>query len=104
MSNGKMILHNLISQEEDGGYSAICLDLDVATQGETREEAEANLKEAVDLYLESVSENGAEDEFIPRPAPLELWEEYFRARARQLKDKIKSDLASSFEFSNVFTP
>ena len=38
--------------ELEGGYSALCPELGVASQGETVEEAEANLREAVELYLE----------------------------------------------------
>jgi len=34
-------------------YVSQCLELDVASQGETEEEALANLKEAVELHLES---------------------------------------------------
>lgn len=44
--------------EPEGGYSAFCPELGVASQGETIEEAEANLKEAVELYLESAKELG----------------------------------------------
>lgn len=33
-------------------YVAHCLDLDVASQGSTEEEALANLREAIELYLE----------------------------------------------------
>jgi predicted RNase H-like HicB family nuclease len=44
--------------EPGGGYSAFCPELGVASQGETIEEAEANLKEAVELYLESAKELG----------------------------------------------
>jgi len=44
--------------EPGGGYSALCPELGVASQGETIEEAEANLKEAVELYLESAKELG----------------------------------------------
>lgn len=36
---------------EGKSYSAWCPDLDVASQGETVEEALANLKEAVELHL-----------------------------------------------------
>lgn len=40
---------------EKGGdlYVALCPELDVASQGATVEEAIANLKEAVELFLES---------------------------------------------------
>ncbi len=42
----------VITREEDW-YVARCLELDVTTQGKTIEEAQANLKEAVELYIES---------------------------------------------------
>ena len=38
---------------ENGGFVALCPELDVASQGETVEEASANLREAVELFLES---------------------------------------------------
>ena len=34
-------------------YVALCPELDVASQGETVEQARANLREAVELFLES---------------------------------------------------
>ena len=40
-------------QREGDGYVAICPELDVASQGGTVEEARANLKEAVELFLET---------------------------------------------------
>jgi predicted RNase H-like HicB family nuclease len=40
-----------ILEKEETGYSALCPELDVASQGETVEEAVANLKEAVELML-----------------------------------------------------
>ena len=35
-----------------------CPDLDVSTQGDTRREAEENLREAVSLFLETCQETG----------------------------------------------
>jgi predicted RNase H-like HicB family nuclease len=40
---------------ENGGYVALCPELDVASQGHSVEEASANLREAVELFLESAS-------------------------------------------------
>jgi predicted RNase H-like HicB family nuclease len=37
---------------EEGGFVVKCLELPVATQGETREEALINIKEAIEGYLE----------------------------------------------------
>lgn len=47
----------VISKEENW-YVAHCVELGVVSQGKTIEEAQDNLKEAVELYLESF---GAED-------------------------------------------
>ena len=38
--------------EEEGWYVAQCLELDVASQGESEEEALANLREALHLHFE----------------------------------------------------
>ena len=37
---------------DDDAFVAQCLEVDVASQGETFEEAMANLKEALELYFE----------------------------------------------------
>lgn len=37
---------------EEGGYVVKCLELPVTTQGETKEEALKNIREAVEGYLE----------------------------------------------------
>jgi predicted RNase H-like HicB family nuclease len=41
---------------EEGGFVIKCIELPVATQGETRQEALANLKEAIEGYLEVKAE------------------------------------------------
>ena len=41
--------------KESDGYVALCSELDVASQGDTVEEARANLKEAVELFFETAS-------------------------------------------------
>jgi predicted RNase H-like HicB family nuclease len=82
-----MTLHCLI--EKDGNlYSSLCLELDVASQGTTVDEAKQNLQEAVELYLESVYEAGDEREFIPRPAPPEEWLKFFKAEVAKLKSEM----------------
>ena len=42
-----------IIQREGDGFVALCPELDVASQGDTIPEATANLKEAVELFLET---------------------------------------------------
>ena len=41
-----------IIEKEDDGYVALCPDLDIASQGETEDEALSNVKEALELYFE----------------------------------------------------
>ena len=42
--------------QEDDWYVARCLELDVASQGESVGEALENLREAVELYLDEMSQ------------------------------------------------
>lgn len=44
--------YTAIVEREGSGYVALCPELDVASQGDTVEFATANLKEAVELFLE----------------------------------------------------
>ena len=50
------VLTALVQREEDGWVS-LCPELDVASQGETIEQAKQNLREAVELFLESASKS-----------------------------------------------
>ncbi|MEE9200003.1 MAG: type II toxin-antitoxin system HicB family antitoxin [Candidatus Brocadiales bacterium] len=49
---------NAVITKEEKWYVSHCVELGVVSQGETIDEAKANLKEAVELYLESF---GTED-------------------------------------------
>lgn len=42
----------IIFREKDG-YGSLCAELDVASQGESVEEASANLRQAVELFIDS---------------------------------------------------
>ncbi len=46
------MLISVVINREEKNYVALAPDVDVASQGETIEEALANLKEALELYLE----------------------------------------------------
>lgn len=48
-------LHCVAEGGQDG-WEAICLDLDIAVQGDTFEDAYHSLNEAIDLYVESVAD------------------------------------------------
>ncbi|GEM_PF-883522 len=64
--NKKLVLNVSVKEELEGGYSAVCTDLDVASQGETIDEAIENVKEAIELYIESAKELGIMDDVLDK--------------------------------------
>jgi predicted RNase H-like HicB family nuclease len=60
------------AEGQDGDWEAICLDLDIAVQGRTFEEVFGSLREAIKLYLDSVSSLPADERrsLLQRPAPI----------------------------------
>ena len=45
-----------IIEREGDGYVSLCPELDIASQGETVEKARVNLKEAIELFFETASQ------------------------------------------------
>ena len=52
----KRIELSAVIEKEDNMYISLCPELDIASQGETSEEAKANLVEAIELFYETASE------------------------------------------------
>ncbi len=46
---------------EGNGFVALCPEIDVASQGDSVEEAKANLREAVELFFECASDEEVKD-------------------------------------------
>jgi len=44
-----------IIEREGDGYVSLCPELDIASQGESVEEARSNLREALELFFETAS-------------------------------------------------
>ena len=57
----------IYEQAGDGGWGARAEDLPVYAAGDTREDAEAEIRSAIALYLEVLAEEGQE---IPEPRSL----------------------------------
>jgi predicted RNase H-like HicB family nuclease len=60
-----------IIEREGDGYVALCPEVDVASQGDTIEEARTNLKEALELFFETADPSEIktrlhEDVFVTR--------------------------------------
>jgi len=50
-----------IIEREGDGYVALCPELDIASQGDTVEEARRNLEEALELFFECASKEEIEE-------------------------------------------
>ncbi len=49
-----------IIEREENGYLSLCPELHIASQGDTIEEARDNLREALELFFETASEQEIE--------------------------------------------
>ncbi len=47
----------VVIEHEADGYVSLCPELDIASQGDTVEEAKENLREAVELFFETASKS-----------------------------------------------
>lgn len=52
----------IIEREQDG-YVALCPEFDIASQGDTIEEARENLREALELFFETASPEEVRERF-----------------------------------------
>jgi predicted RNase H-like HicB family nuclease len=50
----------MVIDKEDGVYVAICREVDIASQGESVDEAKSNLMEAIELFFDHTSKNEIE--------------------------------------------
>ena len=72
----KIVLEPLEPDVEDGGYVVHCPALaGCYSQGETKEEATENIREAIEAYLESLEQDGV-------PIPLAVESEIASVRVR----------------------
>ena len=52
-----------VIEREGNGYTALCPELDIASQGDSVEEARKNLVEAIELFFETASEAEIQERF-----------------------------------------
>ncbi len=56
----------IVRKESWGGYSSLCPELDVASRGDTVEEATQNLKEAVQGHVQTAIRENMLDEILEK--------------------------------------
>ena len=53
----------VIIEKEGDGFVALCPEVDIASQGNSVDEARANLREALELFFETASETEVQERF-----------------------------------------
>lgn len=89
MSESNTFIFTGLIIKETKQFSALCVELDVASEGETVKVAKSNLIEAVNLYLETAIENN-----LPVIRPVPQNENPLNIRQENIVEsfKIKADL------------
>lgn len=74
------------AEGEDGEWEAICLDLDIAVQGNSFEDVFGSLRQAVALYLRTVGDLPDEQQapLLKRPVPFSVRLKFLAYAARGL--------------------
>ncbi|ROO32801.1 type II toxin-antitoxin system HicB family antitoxin [Salinisphaera japonica] len=87
------------AEGQSGDWQAICLDLDIAVQGETFDQVNSELREAITLFLEEVKECSQADQkrLLRRRAPLRMRLKYAWLLLKNNSDD--NDKSERHEFS-----
>ena len=74
MKTNNLTVRNIVYQESDGTFTAVCLDLDIVEEGfATLQEAILSLNDAVLSHMQVAQNHNFPQELVNRPAPSEYW-------------------------------
>lgn len=85
---------NCVIEKEGNSYSALCLELDVVSCGETPEIASSNIKDAVIAYLDFAVSTGHFEEYVPRSIPKHLLKQYqkrLREKSSEHRERLRPE-------------
>jgi len=80
-------------------YKAVCLDFNIIEEGDTREEVEESIKEAIIGYVENVCKNKLDDKLLNRHADEKYWKMYESYVKKISKPKIEDNLNETSIFT-----
>ena len=98
------IAANILLKEEDGMFVAHCLELDIVAVGNSAEDAR---RECVALICAQIEYSFAHDnlDHLYRPAPAEVWAEFFACKAQEEKRyKIEKRLTEDTPAKAILPP
>ena len=95
MTKPRFVFHAYIEEDpEAGAYSSVCLENNVASMGDTPQEALLNLREAVHLYMKTRIKRGQFDMLV-RPARKGVWKKYFEQQRTRISKSLEFELIAS---------
>src|SRR5437667_243163 len=68
-------------------YLAMCLELDIVAQGDSRDDSLKELAEVLQTHIEFAEENNTE---LYRPAPKDYWDKLHEIQANEIKQRLAS--------------
>ncbi len=73
----RRVLH-CYAEGRENQWEALCLEFDIAVQGDSFEEVHSKMEQAIGYYLDDVAELPQEEQraFLRRSAPFSLWAKY----------------------------
>lgn len=91
--------YTVIIRKTNLSYIAICLELNISSTGDTIEEVEHNLKNAMDIYLEDLSEN---PKTIVEPISIKDFTEFLKdTESEDEQQKYNMKFFKTFEINNL---
>jgi predicted RNase H-like HicB family nuclease len=76
--------------KQDGAqYSSLCVEFDVASCGDTEDEAMAGLKDAIETYVEYMRDEGLSDK-IYRPVPMDELRDFLFTEPNTKEQRLKA--------------
>lgn len=92
--NNSIITFNVLIKKEDNLYIAHCLELDIVTASDDVDKLKDDIIDLLTAQLDYAFNND-NIENLYKPAPLEVWREYFKCeKAVEIKHKIKPKTAN----------
>lgn len=95
-----------VIEREATGFSALCLDLDIATCGQSLEDVVESMKDAILTYLDYAVSSGREEELVPRPVPRDVrkrYEKSLRQKTSEHQERLRREAFDHNPFSGQLT-
>ena len=81
--------YTCLMKKEGNQYASLCVELDIASCGQTKKEALEGLKNAIEAYLEFMISEGRKQE-IYRPVPMKELKDFLFPSHEKVEQSLKA--------------